>query len=51
MLWVLLALALLVFALNLRETYVDPESPVNPPVLTAGGKIPSDLQSKIVAFA
>lgn len=51
MLWVLLALALLVFALNLRETYVDPESPVNPPVLTAGGKIPSDWQSKIDAFA
>jgi hypothetical protein len=51
MLWVLLALALLVFALNLRETYVDPDSPVNPPVLTAGGKIPSDWQSKIDAFA
>lgn len=51
MLWVLLALALLVFALNLRETYVDPDSPVRPPVLTAGGKIPSDWQSKIDAFA
>jgi hypothetical protein len=51
MLWVLLALALLVFALHLRETYVDPESPVNPPRLTAGGKIPSDWQSKIDAFS
>jgi hypothetical protein len=51
MLWVLLALALLVFALNLRETYVDPDSPVRPPVLTAGGKIPADWQSKIDAFS
>jgi len=51
MLWVLLALALLVFALNLRETYVAPDSPVRPPVLTAGGKIPSDWQSKIDAFS
>jgi hypothetical protein len=51
MLWVLLALALLVFALNLRETYVDPESPVNVPRLTAGGKIPADWQSKIDAFS
>ena len=51
MLWVLLALAVLVFALHLRETYVDAESPVNPPVLTAGGKIPADWQSKIDAFS
>lgn len=51
MLWVLLALAVLVFALHLRETYVDTESPVNPPVLTAGGKIPADWQSKIDAFS
>jgi hypothetical protein len=51
MLWVLLALALLVFALNLRETYVDRDSPVRPPVLTAGGKIPADWQTKIDAFA
>ena len=51
MLWVLLALAVLVFALHLRETYVDSESPVNPPVLTAGGKIPPDWQSKIDAFS
>jgi hypothetical protein len=51
MLWVLLALAILVFALHLRETYVDPDSPVNPPVLTAAGKIPSDWQSKIDAFS
>ena len=51
MLWVLLALALLVFALNLRETYVDRDSPVRPPVLTAGGKIPADWQSKIDAFS
>lgn len=51
MLWVLFALAVLVFALYLRETYVDSESPVNPPVLTAGGKIPPDWQSKIDAFS
>ena len=51
MLWVLLALALLVFALHMRETYVDPDSPVNPPALTAGGKIPGDWQSKIDAFS
>lgn len=51
MLWVLLALAILVFALQLRETYVDSDSPVNPPVLTPGGKIPSDWQSKIDAFS
>jgi hypothetical protein len=51
MLWVLLALAVLVFALHLRETYVDSESPVNPPVLTAAGKIPADWQSKIDAFS
>jgi hypothetical protein len=51
MLWVLLALAILVFALHLRETYVDPDSPVNPPVLTAAGKIPADWQSKIDAFS
>jgi hypothetical protein len=51
MLWVLLALAVLVFALHLRETYVDPDSPVNPPTLTAGGKIPADWQSKIDAFS
>lgn len=50
-LWVLFALAVLVFALNLRETYVDPDSPVRPPVLTAGGKIPSDWQSKIDSFS
>lgn len=50
-LWVLFALAVLVFALQLRETYTDPESPVNPPVLTANGKIPSDWQSKIDAFS
>lgn len=30
--WVLFALAVLVFALNLRESYTDPESPVVPPV-------------------
>lgn len=51
MLWVLVALAVLVFALSLRETYVDSESPVNPPVLTAGGKIPADWQSKIDAIS
>ena len=51
MLWVLLALAVLVFALNLRESYTDPESPVNPPVLAPGGMIPADWQSKIDAVA
>jgi hypothetical protein len=50
-LWVLFALAVLVFALQLRETYTDPDSPVNPPVLQANGKIPSDWQSKIDAFS
>lgn len=49
-LWVLFALAVLVFALQLRESYTDPDSPVNPPVLLANGKIPSDWQSKIDAF-
>lgn len=50
-LWVLFALAVLVFALQLRETFVDPDSPVNPPVLQANGKIPADWQSKIDAFS
>jgi hypothetical protein len=50
-LWVLVALAVLVFALQLRESYTDPESPVPPPVLTEGGKIPAVWQSKIDAFA
>lgn len=50
-LWVLFAIALLLYALGLRESYTDPDSPVNPPVLTAGGKIPPDWQSKIDAFA
>lgn len=49
--WVLFALAVLVFALQLRETYTDPDSPVNPPRLTPAGKIPSDWQSKIDAFS
>lgn len=49
--WVLFALAVLVFALQLRETYTDPDSPVNPPVLAANGKIPTDWQSKIDAFS
>jgi hypothetical protein len=51
LLWVLFALSVLVFALNLRESYTDPESPVNPPVLTSDGKIPGDWQSKIDAAA
>ena len=34
-LWVLFALSVLVFALNLRESYTDPESPVRPPELTS----------------
>ena len=51
MLWVLLALAVLVFALNLRESYTDPESPVNPPTPLPDGSIPSDWQSKIDAVA
>jgi hypothetical protein len=50
-LWVLFALSVLVFALNLRESYTDPESPVNPPQLTPEGKIPGDWQSKIDAAA
>jgi hypothetical protein len=50
-LWVLFALAVLVFALQLRESYTDPDSPVNPPVLQANGKIPPDWQSKIDAFS
>lgn len=50
-LWVLFALAVLVFALNLRESYTDPDSPVKPPVLQANGSIPPDWQSKIDAFA
>ena len=50
-LWVLFALSVLVFALNLRESYTDPESPVRPPQLTADGKIPGDWQSKIDAAA
>lgn len=49
MLWVLLALAVLVFALNLRESYTDPESPVTPPTRLPDGSIPSDWQSKIDA--
>ena len=50
-LWVLFALSVLVFALNLRESYTDPESPVRPPELTSDGKIPGDWQSKIDAAA
>lgn len=50
-LWVLFALAVLVFALNLRESYTDPESPVNPPEFTREGSIPSDWQSKIDAVS
>lgn len=50
MLWVLFALAVLVFALNLRESYTDPESPVNPPTPLPDGSIPSDWQSKIDAI-
>jgi hypothetical protein len=50
-LWVLFALSVLVFALNLRESYTDPDSPVNPPQLTPDGKIPGDWQSKIDAAA
>jgi hypothetical protein len=50
-LWVLFALSVLVFALNLRESYTDPESPVRPPELTADGMIPGDWQSKIDAAA
>jgi hypothetical protein len=46
--WVLFALAVLVFALNLRESYTDPESPVVPPVTTS---IPPSWQSKIDAIA
>jgi hypothetical protein len=50
-LWVLVALAALLFALTLREFYTDPESPVNPPELTKDGAVPSDWQSKIDAIS
>jgi hypothetical protein len=50
-LWWLFAIAVFLFALNLRESYTDPESPVNPPVLTSSGQIPSDWQSKIDAIS
>lgn len=50
-LWILFAIALLLYALGLRESYTDPDSPVKPPVLTEGGKIPADWQSKIDAFS
>ena len=46
----LFAIALLIFALGFRETYVDPEQPVNRPTLI-GGKIAPEWQSKIDAEA
>ena len=45
----LFAIAVLLFALQLREGYTDPESPVRVPELTPDGKIPGDWQSKIDA--
>ena len=50
-LWWLFAIAVLLFALQLREGYTDPESPVRAPTLTADGKIPGDWQSKIDALS
>lgn len=50
-LWVLFAIALLLYALGLRESYTDPDSPVTPPELQANGKIPPEWQSKIDAYA
>ena len=50
-LWWLFAIAVLLFALQVRENYTDPESPVRPPTLTSDGKIPGDWQSKIDALS
>jgi hypothetical protein len=47
----LFAIAVLLFALQLREGYTDPESPVRAPELTSDGKIPGDWQSKIDAMS
>jgi hypothetical protein len=47
----LFAIAVLLFALQVREGYTDPESPVRAPVLTPDGKIPGDWQSKIDAMS
>jgi hypothetical protein len=46
----LFAIAFLLFALRFRETYVDPEQPVNRPTLM-GDKIGPEWQSKIDAEA
>lgn len=48
-LWWLLAIAFLLFALRFREGYTDPERAIPRPVLTADGQIPGIWQSKIDA--
>ena len=48
-LWWLLAIAFLLFALQYREHYVDPERNIPRPVLTSDGSIPGIWQSRIDA--
>lgn len=48
-LWWLFAIALLLFALQYRESFTDPERSISRPVLTEDGTIPSIWQSKIDA--
>lgn len=46
-LWWLFALAVLLFALQYRENYTDPERAISRPQLTPQGNIPGIWQSKI----
>lgn len=48
-LWWLFAIAVLLFALQYREHYTDPERKVERPALTSDGEIPAIWQSKIDA--
>ncbi len=48
-LWWLFAIALLLFALQYRENYTDPERAISRPQLTPQGNIPAIWQSKIDA--
>lgn len=48
-LWWLFAIALLLFALQYRESFTDPDRKIDRPTLTPEGNIPSLWQSKIDA--
>jgi len=50
-LWWLFAICLLLFALQYRESFTDPDRSIPPPVLTATGEIPAIWQTKIDANA